>query len=143
MKVNGPSAGGVVAPSAGRARTSGEGFSLGEAKASAATAPAARAAGAAPVAGLDALLALQETPGPLDRRKRAVKRASRLLDELDKVKLAMLEAGSADAALTSLASAVREARDETSDPGLESVLNEIETRAAVELAKREMAGRPN
>ena len=59
------------------------------------------------------------------------------LDHLDALKVALLEGTPAAASLTALAEAVREARDETSDPRLEEVLNEIETRAAVELAKRE------
>jgi hypothetical protein len=36
-------------------------------------------------------------------------------------------------------SAIREQREGTDDPGLEGLLNEIETRAVVELAKLEMA----
>jgi hypothetical protein len=37
--------------------------------------------------------------------------------------------------------AVRDQRDATDDPNLESVLDEIETRAAVELAKLECASK--
>ena len=143
MKVNGASSSGGVAPTAGgRARASGEGFSVSDARASGTTAPAARTADAAPVAGLDALLAMQEATGPLDRRKRAVRRASKILDQLDKIKLALLDNGAgAASALSELAGAVQEARGDTTDLQLEQVLNEIETRAAVELAKQEMSQR--
>jgi Class II flagellar assembly regulator len=91
---------------------------------------------------LDALLALQETPGPTERKKRAVRRASGLLDALDQVKLALLdEGGDPRGALERLRAATRDFRDQTDDMGLEAVLDEVETRAAVELAKDEMAQR--
>ena len=92
------------------------------------------------VTSLDALLALQETPGPTERRRRAVRRAGRLLDVLDDVKLALLEERPSAVALLSLVSVVADQRTETEDDALEGVLNEIETRALVELAKAEMAG---
>jgi hypothetical protein len=91
------------------------------------------------VSSLDAILALQEALGPMERRRRAVKRAGRLLDILDSVKLSLLEGGSPSSMLNALKQAAGEARGETDDPGLEGVLDEIETRAAVELAKAEMA----
>jgi hypothetical protein len=62
-------------------------------------------------------------------------RASRLLDILDDLKVAMLEGRASPRTLDNLARAVREQRESTDDPGLEDVLNQIETRAAVELAK--------
>jgi hypothetical protein len=88
---------------------------------------------------LDALLALQEAPGPTERRRRAVKRAGKLLDILDSMKISMLEGGSPGDMLAQLKGAVDESRSETDDPRLEGVLDEIETRAAVELAKEDMA----
>jgi hypothetical protein len=88
---------------------------------------------------MDALLALQEVDTPLERRRRAVRRGGRLLDALDQVKLALLGDESAGPALQRLATAVREQRVGSFDPGLDGVLDEIETRAAVELAKAEMS----
>jgi hypothetical protein len=102
-------------------------------------APAGRTALLGGVNSLDALLALQEAPGPMERRKRAVKRAGKLLDLLDSVKISLLEGGAGNAALSQLTQAVRESRAGTDDPMLEGVLDEIETRAAVELAKQEVA----
>lgn len=92
-----------------------------------------------PVGGLGALLALQETGGPLERRRRAVSRAGRILDVLDEVKLALVTGELSLSQLERLTRAVREERAATEDAALEDVLNEIETRAAVELAKLEMA----
>ena len=103
----------------------------------AASAATVRGGAAGPVTGLDALLALQSQGGPLDRRRRAVSRAGRLLDGLDAVRLSLLSGGEPGAALESLGQAAAEAREAVDEPGLGEVLDAIETRAAVELAKRE------
>ena len=66
-------------------------------------------------------------------------RGGRLLDRLDAVKLALLGDGGADAALLGLARAAAESREAVDDPRLCEVLDAIETRAAVELAKRAKA----
>ena len=137
MKITGPS--GPTPPSARRPVSAGGGFKPSGAGAAASTAASARPGTASGVASLDALLALQEVGGPLERRRRSVARAGRILDGLDGLKLAMLGGAPSNAALTALISAVRDGRSATDDPGLEGVLDEIETRAAVELAKSEMA----
>ena len=97
-----------------------------------ATAPTAATTGIASVA---ALLALQEEDGPAERRRRALKRGGGLLDRLEAVKVAMLSDGDGSAALQSLARMAAEQRQGDPDPGLQDVLDHIETRAAVELAK--------
>lgn len=100
----------------------------------AASGPAARVAG---VMTLDALLALQGAEGPLERRRKAVRRGGQMLDALDALKLAVLDGGEVSKAsldrLMRLVGEQREALD--NEPGLVDVLNQIETRAAVELAK--------
>jgi len=92
---------------------------------------------------LDALLALQETPPEGERRRRAVRRAGRMLDALDALKIGLLDGEVSSADLESLKSAVAEERLQSDDPRLQGVLDEIETRAAVELAKRERLGSPS
>lgn len=118
----------------------GEGFRIAGAAAPAAPAQVSTVSGAGGVMGVAALIALQDVESPTERKRRSVKRAGHLLDELDKLKIALLggelEAGQLDA----LSRAVREQRSSTDDPKLEAVLDEIETRAAVELAKLEAAG---
>jgi hypothetical protein len=84
-------------------------------------------------------MALQQEEGPRERRRRAVGRAGSMLDLLDEVKLGLLGGEPTAAALEKLVLALRSERAETGDPGLEGVLDEIETRAAVELAKLETA----
>ena len=127
---------GTGGPSGARAPAGGSSFNLPSAGAAGAAAPAARAGG---VASLDALLALQEMGGPLERRRRAVGRAGHILDVLDDLKLAVIDGEVSGAHLDQLMKAVRDQREATDDPRLEGVLDEIEMRAAVELAKLQRA----
>jgi hypothetical protein len=139
MKVTGPGASGPIGASGGAKRADGGGFALAGPGGAAGSSAPPPISGAGAVGSLGVLMALQGTPEPLERRRRAVRRAGRLLDVLDEVKLAMLEGGGSALVLERLRGAVREARDGTDDPSLEGVLDEIETRAAVELAKQEMS----
>jgi hypothetical protein len=139
MKINGPGA--PAAPSAAR-RTSGasaEGFSPASTAQAGPAAAAARPAAAGGVSSLGALLAMQDVEGPLERRRRSVGRAGRILDRLDELKLSLLEGGVTTGRLHALNQAVRDQRAITDDPALEDVLDQIELRAAVELAKYERA----
>ncbi len=140
MKVNGTGPAAAAGAAQRSARPSADGFAPQAIEgAREAVAPGA-VAGTAALTSLDVLLALQETPGPTERRRRAIRRAGGLLDALDQVKLALLEeGGDPRGALDRLHALTRDLRDQTEDMGLESVLDEVETRAAVELAKGEMA----
>ena len=93
------------------------------------------------VMGVEALLALQDVGGPLERKRRAVRRAGRILDVLDEIKISLLEGELSASDLDRLRRAIRDERDATEDPGLEAVLDEIELRAAVEMAKLERSAR--
>jgi len=139
MKVTGP--GGIGSSSGARpARgAGGDGFRIvapGPAGGASQTASVSATQG---VMGVEALLALQDVESATERKRRSVNRAGRLLDELDGLKIALLGGDLDPAQLDRLARAVREQRASTDDPRLESVLDEIETRAAVELAKLETA----
>lgn len=141
MKVNGTRGAPTTGAASGSRPSSASGFSLqadaaGKADAAGAT---VRTAGVGAVGSVDALLALQEADGPQERKRRAVKRGGRILDVLEKIKLAMLDGLGGAAALDGLARAIREERAQTGEEALEGVLDEIETRAAVELAKAEMS----
>lgn len=138
MKVSGPSGVGSAQSAAGRgAAPAADGFSVAGAGGAPETAAAARVTAAIGVGSLDALLALQEVGGPLERRRKAVRRAGVILDVLDDLKIAVLDGGVEPATLGRLIEAVRQERGRTGEPGLDDVLEEIETRAAVELAKLE------
>ncbi len=138
MKVSG--SGGPLAPQSARrgGRPGADGFQLSGAASPGGAAAPTRAASLSGVTSLDALLALQDIEGPLERKRRAVGRAGRILDVLDEVKLSLLDGGLAEGSLNQLVGAVRSERARTHDDRLEGVLDEIETRAAVELAKWEM-----
>ena len=85
------------------------------------------------------MLALQDVGGPLERKRRAVRRAGRILDVLDELKLALLDGELSLGQLERLSRAIRDERGLTDDPKLEELLDEIELRAAVEMAKLEQA----
>ena len=134
MKVNGPA--GPASPGAPRAgRPASGGFSLGGPAAPVAPAPAAASGAATPVAGLSALMALQGVEDVAERRRRAIRRGGGLLDRLDELKLALLAGLPAGPALEGLQRAVGEATGEVEDPRLRALLDQIDLRAAVELAK--------
>ena len=130
---------GTGGPSGARAPAGGSSFNLPSASAAGSATPTARAGGVTGVASLDALLALQEMGGPLERRRKAVGRAGHILDVLDDLKLAVIDGEVSGAHLDQLMKAVRDQREATDDPRLEGVLDEIEMRAAVELAKLQRA----
>lgn len=140
MKVTGT---GGVSQSSGakpaRPAGGGEGFRIVGPQGPAAPAQVSSAAGVGGVMGVEALLALQDVETPTERRRRSVRRAGRLLDELDEIKIALLGGDLGRTQLERLGRAIREQRSATEDPRLESLLDEIETRAAVELAKLETA----
>jgi hypothetical protein len=138
MKVTGPggpSATGPLRPS--RPLGAGAGFSVPEPGGASESAAAGAAPSVSAVSSLEALIALQEVGNPLERRRRAVGRASAILDALETLKSDLLEGQLSVDGIGCLARAVREQRALTDDPALEDLLNEIETRAAVELAKIE------
>ncbi len=142
MKIGSTSSSGATAATsaAGGRRGAGgpESFSAaGSASGPQGAAPSAAASSAGRVGGLEALLALQEMGGPLERRRRALARGGRVLDGLDRVQLALLDGGDPRSALGDLARDAAEARERGDDIGLDDVLDEIDVRAAVELAKAE------
>lgn len=138
MKVSGTSGAGAAGRAGGlRAPTGGPAFAPVSATAPQAASRVAAGAGVAGVSTLQALMTLQEVGTPLERRRRAAARGVRLLDALDHLKIGLLDGLLPRGAVESLAREAREQRGMTDDAGLDAVLAEIETRAAVELAKLE------
>jgi hypothetical protein len=97
-------------------------------------APAA-VGGPAPLAAVDSLLALQEVPDAATGRSRALLRGQDMLDHLDEIRLGLLMGAIPQQKLSALIQTVRDNRDQVEDPRIAAVLDEIELRAAVELAK--------
>jgi len=121
-------------PSARRAASGS--FSLGESE-TARTSTAASNLRA--VSTVDALLTLQGVDDLTERRKRAVAKGRNALDVLDRLKLSLLEGNVEPSTLARLKVAADGLSGSTGDPGLDSVLSEIDLRVAVELAKAGMA----
>jgi hypothetical protein len=88
----------------------------------------------APAAGIEALLALQAIEDPILAKKKAIRRGKSLLDTLDDIKADLLVGRVSEGRLNLLMSVIGQAR-ERSEPGLDSLLDDIELRARVELAK--------
>jgi hypothetical protein len=97
--------------------------------------PVSAPATATPLAGVGALFALQEVADSTAQRRKAMARAQHILDRLGDLQLGLLTGTIDRRSLADLAASARAARGATDDPGLQGVLNEIELRAAVELAK--------
>ena len=136
MKVTGPS-GPSAAPGARPAKASG-GFSVPTAGASSPTGATAAAAGLSGVAGVSALMALQGVEDATERRRRALRRGGGLLDRLEELKLALLSGEAGEGTLERLGRSLREERPIDADPDLNSLLAQIDLRAAVELAKADL-----
>jgi hypothetical protein len=133
MRIYGPN-GTTLGTQAGSVRrTSSGGFSLPDAAAAAETRAAVPPKA---TAGIDALLAMQGIEeDPVERRKRSVQRGRRALDVLDDLKIGLLS-GNFDASTVSrLRDAAANLKSSSGDPGLDTVLSEIELRVEVELAK--------
>jgi hypothetical protein len=94
------------------------------------------ASGVGPV---DGLLALQEIPDALAGRRRAVQRGTLLLDRLDELRLGLLAGMLPRERLDDLARLARTAREGVDDPRLSLILDDIDLRVAVELAKLDRA----
>ena len=91
----------------------------------------------APIGAVDGILALQEVPTATDGRTRGIKRGYSILDHLDDIRLGLLSGSISRKRMVDLGQEIKEARDTVIDPKLSAILNDIELRAAVELAKLE------
>ena len=94
--------------------------------------------GPGPIAAIDSILTLQGMEDSTDGRSKGLKHGEHLLDMLDQVRDGLLAGGIPRATLNRLANAVTRRHDTFADPKLQAVLDEIELRAHVELAKLEM-----
>jgi hypothetical protein len=139
MKVVGPN--GVSTPASTRTTRSASGFSLGQAPAAASPSAATASSATGGVSDVSALMALQGIEGPLEKRRRAIRRGGGLLDRLEEIKLALLTGDADDTSLDQLARTLREERTDDGDADLNALLDQIDLRASVELAKAEMRGK--
>jgi hypothetical protein len=94
-----------------------------------------------PLTALDSILTLQAMDDSMNGRSKGLAHGEQLLDMLDQVRDGLLAGGIPRATLNRLAVAVGRRHESFADPKLQGVLDEIELRAHVELAKLEMMDR--
>lgn len=137
MKISatGPAQGSSIRRSAKAAGTGGQGFAEHLGIDGNATAPAGAAK---PITPVDVLIALQEVPDATIGRKKTIRRGDDLLDELDKIRHGLLLGAVPMHQLRRLADRLRLRQAATVDRRLTEVIQEIELRVAVELAKFSM-----
>lgn len=124
--------------SRGKTTTRGASGAFASTLQSATSSPSATAlGGASSVFSVGSILSVQET---LDATGETAKNKLRrfgndVLDHLDDLRLGILEGTVSKERLTELARMLREKRQQTDDPRLNTVIDEIELRAEVEIAK--------
>ena len=93
------------------------------------------------IAQLDVLLAAQGVGDPTEKaaRKRSRERADNVLKELEKVRISMLSGNLTVGHMIDVADVVASHRDKIHDPLLTAIMDEIDLRAQVELAKMRFA----
>lgn len=90
----------------------------------------------APVGMVSGILAVQQVGDPLEGRRRARRRAHDMLSELERLRDALLDEDVQVHQLEALSALARSERAEVDDPELTELLDHIDLRVQVELAKR-------
>jgi hypothetical protein len=132
MRVYGPNGTALASAPATARRSSGGTFSVSQQETPRSTTAASSLRA---ISTLDALMALQGVEDPTERKKRAVAKGRNALDVLDKLKLGLLDGSVDGPTLARLKVAAEGLTEESGDPGLDTVMSEINLRVAVELAK--------
>ncbi len=86
---------------------------------------------------LGSLLALQEVDSDQESRSKVLKRGGDILDNLDEIRMGLLTGELPQSTLQNLENLIKTWRENIDDPELVTIIDEIELRSAVELAKRE------
>ncbi len=135
MKISGPA--GTNAASLRRTEkrkaTDGQAFEAKDAAAGVST--PAPTGGANPIAAVDALLSIQEVPDPDQGTRSNVQHGNDVLDLLDEIRIGLLNGRIPEHRLTALVRLLGARNKHFVDPRLGQIVDEIELRARVELAK--------
>lgn len=97
--------------------------------------PVPLAASTGNISSVAALMALQTVDDPLERRKRVERRGRQLLDALDALKIDLLDDKNPTDSLLRLKNLLETRREDSGDQELESLIDQVELRVEVELAK--------
>jgi len=138
MKVSNLGAGKGVSGSKRKSKTTGKGGAFAETlKEAVGAAEATDPVETTPAPSVDSVLALQEVPDATDERSRGRARqyGEKLLEQLEALRLDLLAGVVPKDQLATLARTMRAERRKTDDPRLNDIIDEIELRAEVEIAK--------
>lgn len=137
MKVDGPGNIRGQAPTrrAGKAEGAGGAAFAKQLKGTDSAAPASGVSAAAGVHAVSGILAAQEVDDAAARASRGKKRAQDMLDKLDDIRHGLLSGELSADKLVDLSRLVQSRKVAVDDPGLAQLLDEIDLRAQVELAK--------
>ena len=93
------------------------------------------------IARVDALLSVQAAESPTERaaRKRMQQRGEDILKELDRLRHSLLTGGLTVGQVVDIADVVASHREKINDPRLTAILDEVDLRAQIEMAKIQMA----
>jgi hypothetical protein len=133
MEIKGPGRIGTASIRRKTSSSSDSGFTVSDS----ADSHGAIVAGPGPIAALDSILMLQGMDDSTDGRAKGQAHGEQLLNLLDAVRDGLLAGGIPRSTLNKLAVAVTRRHDIFADPRLQDVLDQIELRAHVELAKLE------
>ncbi len=99
--------------------------------------PVSNAGSVSGVGPVGAILAVQEVPDSMEGRSRGliIGYGDDLLDRLEDIRIGLLLGGVSKDKLAELAQQMRQKRQEVNDPKLTEIINEIELRSEVEIAK--------
>lgn len=128
-----------AAARAAKAGAAGFSQALSSAEAALGGSEVEQAAPLAPLAGATSLLGFQEVDADDFERRKAYKKGRLTLEALSQLRDALLMGSLPMSTIQKLEAVVAAERGTTADPVLNSILDEIELRAAVELAKLEVA----
>jgi len=139
MKIEGPGKSSNIkgASKAGSKKPTGDASFGGMVEDTEAAAPQSGVSGVMTISHIDALLSLQEAGDGTSggAAKAARERAGSLLDQLDRVRMGLLTGSLPQSTLIRLSHMLQSHRDKVVDPVLADILDEIDLRAQVELAK--------
>ncbi len=140
MKIQGPSktSGPSKTEKKGKASSSDESFGDFIASQTGGAAPTSTTKS---IASIDSLLSIQSVEDPTARaaKKRVRQRGFDVLGELDKIRMAMLNGSLTIGHMIDIADVVASHREKVTDPKLTAIMDEIDLRAQVELAKMRVA----
>ena len=120
---------------AATARSSAAADAFAEALGGASAGPGQPATPVTAASPIESLLTAQEMPGGTVSRRRAAKRGSDILDQLERLRLGLITGAIPRRDLQRLVEMLAKQRENIADPGLISVIDEIDLRAQVEIAK--------